>query len=256
MLNKKYYVYIHQKLTDGKCFYVGKGTKDRYKNLGGRNQHWHNVANKHGFKSIIIVSELTEEKAFELESIICNQIGYKNLVNIRTENGWGGYTMSETTKNKIRKKLKGKTISTETKDKISQANTGKKRSEEFKTQVKDRQKGHSCYQNIERNQKISQSNQGKKRSEETINKMKKPKPPGFGDQFKNREVSWGDKISQNRIGKGGKHVSQYDKQGNLIASFPTAKEAAEYIGVNPVNMIHHLNGKYKTCKNFIFKYKI
>jgi hypothetical protein len=164
--------------------------------------------------------------------------------------------MNETTKNKIRNKLKGRIISEETKNKISLANTGKQRSEEFKDKVKNRQKNHPCYQSIERNKKISQSNQGKKRSEETINKMKKPKPPGFGDQFKNREVSWGDKISQNRIGKGGKPVCQYDKQGNFISSFLSAKEAAEHIGVNPVNMIYHLNGKYKTCKNFIFKYKI
>jgi hypothetical protein len=255
-MSNKYYVYIHQKLTDGKCFYVGKGTRDRYKHLGGRNKYWHNVVNKHGFKPVIIIDGITEVQAFELESIICNQIGYKNLVNLRTENGWGGYTMNETTKNKIRNKLKGRIISEETKNKISLANTGKQRSEEFKDKVKNRQKNHPCYQSIERNKKISQSNQGKKRSEETINKMKKPKPPGFGDQFKNREVSWGDKISQNRIGKGGKPVCQYDKQGNFISSFLSAKEAAEHIGVNPVNMIYHLNGKYKTCKNFIFKYKI
>jgi hypothetical protein len=86
--------------------------------------------------------------------------------------------------------------------------------------------------------------------------MKKPKPQGFGEAFKGRKVTWGDKISQNRIGKNCKPVAQYDINLNFIQQFPSAKNAAEYIGVNPINMLYHLNGKYKTCKKYIFKYII
>ena len=203
MEDNRFYIYCHRRLTDGKCFYIGKGCGFRYIQKTNRNHHWNNIVNKYGFESVILINNISEKKAFELESYFIKTIGLKNLSNTRIEQGTGGFSHSEETK-----------------------------------------------------RKISTSSTGKKRSQETINKMKKPKPPGFGDQFKNREVSWGDKISQNRIGKGGKPVCQYDKQGNFISSFLSAKEAAEHIGVNPVNMIYHLNGKYKTCKNFIFKYKI
>ena len=83
MESHQFYVYCHRRKTDGKCFYIGKGKNDRYKTTLGRNQHWHNIVNKHGFEAEILVSGLTELKAFELESEFCKQIGYKNLCNIK-----------------------------------------------------------------------------------------------------------------------------------------------------------------------------
>ncbi len=95
-----FYVYCHRKKTDGKCFYIGKGTRDRYQSKSSRNQHWWNIVNKHDFETEILINNISEQKAFELESYFCTQIGYENLCNIRTENGWGGYTMSESTNQK------------------------------------------------------------------------------------------------------------------------------------------------------------
>ena len=102
--------------------------------------------------------------------------------------------------------------------------------------------------------KISKSMTGKKASQETKEKMRKPKPKGFGDQFRNREVTWGDKISKSRKGKGCKVVYQYDTSLNLIASYPSTKHASVAVDVHQVNLINNLNGKSKKCKGYIFKY--
>ncbi len=253
-----FYVYCHRKKTDGKCFYIGKGTRDRYQSKSSRNQHWWNIVNKHDFETEILINNISEQKAFELESYFCTQIGYENLCNIRTENGWGGYIMSESTKEKLSNALTGRFISTETKQKISKSNTGKTRSKEFKSQISQRQTGHSCYQDPQRNQKISQALKGIKRSEETKQNMKKPKPEGFGKIIsQQRKGNW--VIPQHQIDAGikarNKVTEQYNKEGILINIYESSKAAAEAIGVHEVNMRLHLGGKYKTCKGYIFKYQ-
>ena len=258
MKENRFYIYCHRRLTDGKCFYIGKGTKDRYKNTIGRNQHWWNIVNKYGFEFVILIDNISEEKAFELESYFCVQIGYENLCNIRTENGWGGYSMSDSTKEKLSKSLMGREISQSTKEKISFANTGKKKPQNFKDTVSKRQTGHPCYQNIQRNQKISQALTGTKRSEETKQKMKKPKPEGFGKIIsQQRKGKW--TIPPHQIEAGikarNKVTEQYNKEGILINVYESSKAAAEAIGVHAVNMRLHLGGKYKTCKGYIFKYQ-
>ena len=99
----RFYVYSHVRKTDGKCFYIGNGTGRRAWYKLDRNQYWYNIVNKHGFETIILVNNISEEKAFELEANFCKQIGYKNLVNLNQEKGNGAWTRSEETKQKLRK---------------------------------------------------------------------------------------------------------------------------------------------------------
>jgi hypothetical protein len=105
MPNKIYYVYCHRKKTDGKCFYIGKGTGNRYITSLSRNRYWKDIVAKHGFKTEILINNISEEKAFEFESIICNQIGYENLTNIRKETGWGGHAHQPETILKLSKSV-------------------------------------------------------------------------------------------------------------------------------------------------------
>lgn len=123
----RFYVYSHIKKTNGKCFYIGKGTDYRAWSKTGRNQHWKNIVNKHGFDVIILVNNISEEKAFELEAEFCKQIGYKNLCNLNEELGNGAWTRSEETKQKMRKShkfSKRSSMSNETKQKIGKSNSG------------------------------------------------------------------------------------------------------------------------------------
>lgn len=78
---KRFYVYVHRRKTDGSIFYVGKGTGTRIHSNSSRNRHWHNVNNKHGRTSEIIRSFLTCDEACQLEKEIISEIGIDNLCN-------------------------------------------------------------------------------------------------------------------------------------------------------------------------------
>lgn len=52
-----------------------------------------------------------------------------------------------------------------------------------------------------------------------------------------------------------KPVLQYDKNGNFIQEFPSTDTAATAIGGGQGNIVMCCNGKYKTVKGFVFRYK-
>jgi hypothetical protein len=62
-----FYVYIHRKGTNGDPFYVGKGKGNRAWTTRYRNPKWNAVFKKHGLVVEIIVDNLSEQDAFELE---------------------------------------------------------------------------------------------------------------------------------------------------------------------------------------------
>jgi len=134
--------------------------------------------------------------------------------------------------------------SKETKQKMSKARLGKKDTQETK---------------IKKSNSLKNKPKPKGFGESHSKKIKnKPKPKGFGDNLsKQRKGNW--IIPQHQIEAGikarNKPTIQYDLQGNFIKEHESAKHAAIYIGVHEVNMRFHLNGKYKTCKRYIFRYK-
>ena len=53
-----------------------------------------------------------------------------------------------------------------------------------------------------------------------------------------------------------KKVGKYDKEGNLIATYPSAKEAARQTGLSQGNISSVCRGdKYKTAGGFVWKYE-
>jgi hypothetical protein len=79
---KRFYVYIHRKISNGDIFYIGKGVRYRCTNCDGRSEYWKNTTIKHGCYVEIYKTELTSEEACDLEVSLISEIGIKNLANI------------------------------------------------------------------------------------------------------------------------------------------------------------------------------
>lgn len=98
-----FFVYLHRRASNGKVFYVGKGTRYRHKSKWNRTQHWHNIVNKHGYTIEIVQHGMQEWWAFELEKDLILKYKDHGLCN-RTDGGEGasGCVASEETKAKFK----------------------------------------------------------------------------------------------------------------------------------------------------------
>lgn len=68
--DKRFYVYIHRRKSDGQIFYVGKGTGGRAFKKSVRSDWWKSVAKKHGYTVEIVKSGMSEDCALTLEKIL------------------------------------------------------------------------------------------------------------------------------------------------------------------------------------------
>jgi|SRR5690554_133806 len=111
-MRNDFYVYVHSRSTDGRPFYVGKGSGKRATIYAPskRNPFWQNVAQKHGVDCEIVASGMQEDAAFELESFLIAELRSHGirLTNL-TDGGDGpsGYVMPPENRRHLSLKLKG-----------------------------------------------------------------------------------------------------------------------------------------------------
>lgn len=143
-------VYRHRRNDNYEIFYVGIGkTEKRAFSKRSRNPHWYNIVNKAGYSVEIIAKVDTWEEACELECLLIQEYGRKdlglgNLVNM-TDGGEGLINPSEEMRGKLSLAQTGKKLSEEHKVKISKAHTGKKHTEETLKKMSLAQKGEKHY---------------------------------------------------------------------------------------------------------------
>ena len=124
-------MYTHRKADTYEVFYVGIGTTERraYAFNKSRNQHWTNVYKKHGVIVEIVASDISWEKACELEQLMIKEYGRKDLglgslVNM-TDGGDGQVNPSIETREKSKKSRMTIVVSDATKEKMRAARLGK-----------------------------------------------------------------------------------------------------------------------------------
>lgn len=118
-------VYRHIRLDDNSVFYIGIGlNKKRAYETRKRNCFWQNVVKKTAYSIEIIYDNVSLEHAKEIEILLIDEYGRRDLgkgrlVNL-TNGGDSSFGFSDYTKNKISSSLKGKIHSEETKRKRSE----------------------------------------------------------------------------------------------------------------------------------------
>lgn len=136
---KRSYVYRHIK-PNGETFYIGIGTrKDRAYSKKGRNSYWKNIVSKYGYEVQILTTNLTRQEACDLEILLIDYYGRKDLgtgclVNMTNGGDSGNFGIIHTDewrKNNSNAKKgntykRGKKASLETKDKMSKSRIGNK----------------------------------------------------------------------------------------------------------------------------------
>lgn len=162
---KKFYVYVHRRKTDGSIFYVGKGSGKRKGQTCSRNPHWNATKEKHGFTHEILALFNHEVCAFSFEVALIKRYGIDNLVNMT----YGGEGKS------------GSKHSDETKLKMSKAHLGVKKTESHKKNMSTARSGIRLSENHK--YKLSESHKGYKHSIETRLRMSNSQT-GLKKEFK------------------------------------------------------------------------
>lgn len=106
MNNKSFYVYEWFNVDSGEVFYVGKGTKGRWKDKKSRNQYFKNYYNKHNCDVRKVKQNLTEEEAFSLEVEMIEEYKNKGECKCNLTIGGEGATFEEYSEEWYRSKMR------------------------------------------------------------------------------------------------------------------------------------------------------
>lgn len=141
---RQFYVYQHRRNDTGAIFYIGKGSGNR-----AWDEHWSRYQNriwkgcaKHGYAVEIVCDGLDEKHALELEVMLIQAHGRKNLGTGELANltdggeGGSGAVRSQETRDKIGRAHRGRTLAPEHVEKMRVANLGKKHTEEAKAKCR------------------------------------------------------------------------------------------------------------------------
>jgi hypothetical protein len=99
----RFYVYVHRRASDGRIFYVGKGSRpDRAYCTKSRNPRWHATVAKHGLAVEVVQHFETDALAQQCERDLIAWYGRKALANL-TDGGDGcaGLAPSSATRAKL-----------------------------------------------------------------------------------------------------------------------------------------------------------
>lgn len=227
-MERNFYVYVWYRGDNNEPFYVGKGTRNRFSLVHGRNDYFMKVYRKHGGKPVKLIEHLTEQEAMEKEIELIKQ--YREiypLTNI-TNGGEGtsGLKHSEKTKRKLSGQSKKQWSNPEMRKKLCES----------------RRKTHS---DPEFRANMSRVKKGKRHTPEQISNIRKgmqnPHSLARMSKAKTKYVN----VVCSRV-----------EDGQKIKVFKTTKEAAKWLESlgyqkpNVSSVIGCISGKNKTSYGF------
>lgn len=109
-MNNDFYVYEWFNVDTNEVFYVGKGRKNRYKDVKQRNIYFKNYYNKHQCNVRKIKISLTEDEAFKLEIKLINNYKEIDQCKCNLTKGGEGSTFLPGTKEQMLQIFKGISI--------------------------------------------------------------------------------------------------------------------------------------------------
>lgn len=139
---QQYYVYRHRRLDTFEVFYIGiSKVKSRSRNKSTRNKVWKNIVNKTKYSIEIIQQNLSHEDACELEILLIQEYGRKDLgtgclANL-TDGGEGGLSPSIERRHQLSKQSKERVWSEESRKKLSKSRLNKPLSEYQLSQIRN-----------------------------------------------------------------------------------------------------------------------
>jgi hypothetical protein len=145
------YTYAHYTADTGDLFYIGMGQGRRLLSKAGRNKHWTNKVNKHGFTAVKLAEWDTIKEAADHEVLLIacfRELGFL-LVNKSSggEYSASGFKHTEETKQLFSRQRKGNTFclgykhNDSAKEKMALSQIGRKHSEKTKQKMSLKQSG-------------------------------------------------------------------------------------------------------------------
>jgi group I intron endonuclease len=236
------YIYIIENIVNGKK-YIGQTLQNdinkrwrqhKSKNKNSIGQILFNAYQKYGINNfkfkILCICFDCDTNRYEIDYIKKYNTIYPNGYNLLE--GGNNKKHNEYTKNILRQKLSGQ----------NHPNFDKKFSQERKMKISISKKG-----NLNPNYGKTISNEQKEKIKNTIKEFEKDKRDKI-----NKQISETLKLSV----KNCKSVFQYDLNDNFIKEYNSISEASQINCICRSSIQRCCDGKYKTSKGFIWKYKI
>jgi len=241
------YVYKHIRKDNKQPFYIGVGglrsfdnyqraNSSHWKGRRSRSKFWFNYADKFGVEVEIVLDNVTAKQALAKEIELIAFYGRQDintgiLVN-HTAGGDGGKGFSKTTKKKCGAKNIGRKWTKSQRAKIA-------------AKVKIRPP-----QSAETRRKMSLASKGKPKSKKHIESIKKSSPfqKGYTPWNKGGKFSEEAKVKMSK--SSGKEVINTET-GRI---FDSAKELAEYLGMNPSTLRDQLTNRRNIKNKTSYKY--
>lgn len=144
---KNYCIYRHIRLDKNEVFYIGIGCNKRSHDKSNRSKHWKNIVSKTNYEIQVLKFDLSWKDACELEKILIDYYGRKDLktgllINM-TDGGEGSVkaVVSKETRLKLSKVHKNKKQSSDHIKKRTNSLIGRKLSSEHKLKLSLAKKG-------------------------------------------------------------------------------------------------------------------